>query len=127
MPITYLMQQGKTDNPADSTAPGGGLTEFSPNLDMANPKDVGLVRQLLLRNGKRWPILAPERAKLVERVVAAAEAGNLFADKLLADLEKANQYDEREREKDKRLDNGLLTESVEFVVRPPKVIGRGEV
>jgi len=117
-----------TKQPANpTTTPGGALTEFSPNVDLSNPKDVGMIRQLLLKSGKRWPILATERARLVERVIAAAEMGNVFADRLLSDLEKANQFDEREREKDARLDGGKLTESVEFVVRAPRVIGRGEV
>jgi hypothetical protein len=104
-------------------ASGGAMTAFSENVDLNNPKDVGLVRQLLLRNGKRWPIIAAERARLVERVTAAAEGGNLFADRLLADLEKANQVDELERAKHQRLDDGKLTDAVEFVVRAPRVIG----
>jgi hypothetical protein len=110
------------ENPTNP--PGGALTEFSPNVDLANPKDVGLIRQLLLKSGKRWPILATERARLVERVIAAAEMGNIFADRLLSDLEKANQFDEREREKDARLDGGLSTENITFVVKPPRVIGK---
>lgn len=100
------------------------MTAFSENVDLANPKDVGLVRQLLLRNGKRWPILAGERARLVERVTAAAEAGNLFADRLLAELEKVNQADELDRKKDERLDSGKATENMRFIVEPPRVIGQ---
>jgi hypothetical protein len=107
-------------------ASGGAMTAFSENVDLNNPKDVGLVRQLLLRNGKRWPIIAGERARLVERVTAAAEGGNLFADRLLADLEKANQVDELERAKHQRLDDGKLTDAVEFFVRPPRVLPGGE-
>lgn len=82
-----------------------------------------MARRLLVRHGKRWPILDEERARIVERLIAAAEGGSILAERLLTDMEKANQADEIHRDKNKRLDQGLTTENVTFVVQPPRVIG----
>lgn len=113
-----------SDNPVgDVLARGGGETAFSENVDFSKPEDVAIARRLLLRHGKRWPILAEERARMVERLIAAAEGGSEFAERLLTDMEKANQADEIHRDKNKRLDQGLPTENMTFVVKPPRVIG----
>jgi TRAP-type C4-dicarboxylate transport system substrate-binding protein len=121
---------------AEIPQPGGAETRFSENIDLANPKDAALVNNLLVQHGRRWDGLPWEkRRRLSELAINAAievyEVGRTEDNpnlenlplKAVIQMESMNQKDEEAKAKDERLDAGKLTESIEFVVKAPRVIG----
>lgn len=120
------------DKPTEASLPSGGVeTKFSENVDLSNPKDAGLIRQLAKGNPRRWKLSEHDRERVVQctmaGVEAAAETGDLTSlaalGRLVVTMEGQNQKDEELEDKNKRLDQGLTTENVTFVVQPPRVIG----
>lgn len=129
------MTEGADNKPvSDAIAPGGAGTKFSDNVDLANPKDAGLARQLMTRNPKRWRLTDEDRERFARNAMAAQDMAINAADvgafaavgRLIVSMEGQNQADEHDDAKNKRLDNGEATENLVFIVKPPRVIGQGD-
>lgn len=121
-----------SDHEPNPIPPGGAETRFSENIDLANPKDAGLARQLMKNNPKRWQMSEADRERFTRNAMAAQDkafdASDLGAfaavGRLIVTMEGQNQADELDRKKDERLDSGKATENMRFIVEPPRVIGQ---
>jgi hypothetical protein len=118
----------------DALAPGGAGAKFSENVDLSNPKDAGLARQIMTRSPRRWRLSDEDRERFARNAMAAQDMAINAADvpsfaavgRLIVSMEGQNQTDDLDAAKNKRLDNGDATENLVFIVKPPRVIGQGD-
>lgn len=107
------------------------------NLDMASGHDRALFRRAIkegwLDLDPRWDINGKRKARYLEKLDAALEAGDIrdiiSIGKLFVAMEAQNQSDQHLDAKHDRLDEGKATDAVEhYVVEMPKprIVSRGE-
>jgi len=108
-------------------------TRISPNVDIADPKDAALVRNLLNKQAKsyrkrRFELTDDFLATMVHCTTAGMHSDDmgtkLTATRIGVELVKINQADDHNAEKYERIDAGLSVGDITLKIEPPRVLGQ---